>query len=316
MHSLTCLVESTPDPSKLFDINSELQPSPATPDDGTIFVDTPDASSLVPQHYLKGSTMMSLKSTPSIMDSLLVDLDRVLNLQDSDYKAVKFQPYTPPSMHYMVSNDVDTSCLRRPDKLFPQYLQQNPKTAQDLVASSTTLQAAASKATVKVKDTNHLKTTSHSNQSNHSNHSHLISPSPSPSPPHSHSYKMSVPKMSSNVPSARTGLFIELYIKQNQNPMNKVYFDTISVTESNQKTVLLSSHPLTKGTHEWRIEILKCDVELQVECVELLSVFQIILSSKSRTLISICFVLGNTDKLSVFQIISNSKLIAFGTVLI
>ena len=191
-------------------------------------------------------------------------------------KTVEFQPYTPPSMHYVVSNEVDVSTLRKPKKLCPEYCQHTPITAQDLVQSSTTLQAAASKATVKSEAANHLNlqsgscSCSYSAQSNKSNqsdesqsqqsgHSHLLSLTPT------HSHRRSKPRMSLKEPSARTGQFIGIFIKQNQNPINTVYFDTISVTESNQKTVLLSSRPLTKGTHEWRIEILKCDVELQVK---------------------------------------------------
>ena len=243
---------------------SNLTPSPShlTPDTTTPVLESPGASSLVPQHYLNGSSVPNLNP---MIDSLLMDLDRVLKIKESDYKEVKFQPHTPPAMHYIVSNEVDISSLRSPDKLCPEYIQHIPTTAQDLIEGSTTLQAAASKATVKAKeakDTNHLQSGSCSTVSNKSDESHLVL---SPSPVHSHRVSNPRnPRMSLNVPSHRTGQFIGIFIKQN--PTGKVYFDTISVTESNQKTVLLSSRPLTKGTHEWRIEILKCDVELQVEC--------------------------------------------------
>ena len=238
---------------------SPLTPPPSspylTPDTGTPAVESNGTSSLVPQQYLNGSSSPSLNP---MIDSLLVDLDGVLTLIEPDCKTVEFQPYTPPSMHYVVSNEVDVSTLRKPKKLCPEYCQHTPITAQDLVQSSTILQEAASKATVKLKAANHLKLQSgscscsiQSNKSNQSDESH------------SYSHRVSKPRMSLNVPSARTGQFVEIFIKQN--PTGNVYFDKISVTESNQKTVLLSSRPLTEGTHEWRIEILKCDVELQVE---------------------------------------------------
>ena len=54
---------------------------------------------------------------------------------------------------------------------------------------------------------------------------------------------------------------ISLYIEQSS--MSDVHFDKISVTDSNQKTVLLSSQGLTKGCHEWSVEIWKLDVDLQ-----------------------------------------------------
>ncbi len=54
---------------------------------------------------------------------------------------------------------------------------------------------------------------------------------------------------------------ISLYIEQSS--MSDVQFDKISVTESNKKTVLLSSQGLSKGVHEWDVEILRSDVDLQ-----------------------------------------------------
>merc|ERR1712242_572403 len=53
---------------------------------------------------------------------------------------------------------------------------------------------------------------------------------------------------------------IELYIEQDS--LSNVYFDRISVTESNGKTVLLDSQGFSKGRHEFSVDIIGLDVDL------------------------------------------------------
>ena len=67
-------------------------------------------------------------------------------------------------------------------------------------------------------------------------------------------------KKSKAAASPTTGQLIKVYMTQKSQSVFQ--FDRISVTESNEKTVLLSSKGYTKGSHEWSIEILKCDVDL------------------------------------------------------
>ena len=60
---------------------------------------------------------------------------------------------------------------------------------------------------------------------------------------------------------------MEKHLIQHQNPkknMHKsVYFDKCIYSADNNKIAMISSNGLNKGTHEWVIEILKCDVYLQ-----------------------------------------------------
>jgi len=64
-----------------------------------------------------------------------------------------------------------------------------------------------------------------------------------------------------NETSPRTMGFIALFITNRS--VDNVCFDRISVTKSNQKTVLLSSRGLSSGIHEWNIEIKRSDSDLQ-----------------------------------------------------
>lgn len=42
-----------------------------------------------------------------------------------------------------------------------------------------------------------------------------------------------------------------------------VHFDAAALTQSNGKIIAVSSHPLKSGTHEWTVEIMECDVDIQ-----------------------------------------------------
>merc|ERR1719474_683257 len=67
-----------------------------------------------------------------------------------------------------------------------------------------------------------------------------------------------------NATSPRTRQFIRLYLEQDRSikKSDAIQFDKIPVTESNQKTVLLSSRGLTSGKHEWSVQIWRTDVDL------------------------------------------------------
>ena len=41
-----------------------------------------------------------------------------------------------------------------------------------------------------------------------------------------------------------------------------IHFDTVAITESNDKIIAVSSKPLRSGVHEWTLQIVDCDVEI------------------------------------------------------
>jgi len=56
---------------------------------------------------------------------------------------------------------------------------------------------------------------------------------------------------------------IQKYLVQRYAENKSIFFDQMAVTSSNGKVTLLDSKGLTSGCHEWSIQILKADVDLQ-----------------------------------------------------
>jgi len=170
-------------------------------------------------------------------ESLRADLEDVLSTK---YKTVHFQPDVPNAVSYTVSLSVDEYALRRPGKLFPLSLAQSTTaTTEDLVLCPETLKMAVLNAMLHAEDS-----------------THDLEEEQCPGTP-----TKTEPKALS-VAGTKTRKFIELFIQQKWS-LGDVYFDKIAVTPSNQKTVLLSSRGLSKGYHEWSVEIWRCDVDLQ-----------------------------------------------------
>jgi len=71
----------------------------------------------------------------------------------------------------------------------------------------------------------------------------------------------SVPELFTNQVFKRQ--FIRHYVEKMFTANTMVRFDSISVTTSNGKIVVLDTNGLTKGRHEWTVKILKSDVEAQ-----------------------------------------------------
>jgi len=70
---------------------------------------------------------------------------------------------------------------------------------------------------------------------------------------------------SSNTDSVtfRRQQLLDRHILQKHSMNQSVHFDRASITGSNGKMIAVSSQPLGPGTHEWTLEIMGCDVEIQ-----------------------------------------------------
>jgi len=180
----------------------------------------------------------------------------VLEMKEKEFKGVNFKLSTPKQVAYQVSHDAVQENMRSIGKLFPSESQtQCSPTDQELMARSNSLQAAASKATVKVKSGS-----GSGSESDGKMNEDKVSKK--------QKIKKRFRKKSKMAPTPRTSKLIGIYVQQGTDNMmgkdkDSWTFDLISVTESNGKTMLLSSKGLSKGVHEWSIEIWRCDVELQ-----------------------------------------------------
>jgi len=159
------------------------------------------------------------------------------------------------AMDYIVSIPVNVDDLRKPGPLFPDIdIVPSKTTVQHMVKCDATLQAATSMCTVRTDDpeTPMESEFTHSNVSMESVHSDT--PLDTVSPPKADENRMR---------SIVQRQLIDLYIEQEQSSNANVHFDKIAVTASNEKTILLSSNGLNQGIHEWNIEIVSTDVDLQ-----------------------------------------------------
>jgi len=68
---------------------------------------------------------------------------------------------------------------------------------------------------------------------------------------------------SDSAPEDPSQIILGRHLMQQHSLNQSVRFDTASITESNGKMVALSSKGLSAGVHEWTIEILNCDVDIQ-----------------------------------------------------
>lgn len=100
--------------------------------------------------------------------------------------------------------------------------------------------------------------------SNFNDHQHPSLP-PSPGSPSAGSSGSSTSDESSIVSSTLSKQLIERHLLQGNSLNPTVHFDIASLTKSNGKICAVSSLPLRSGTHEWTLEIVKCDVEIQVK---------------------------------------------------
>lgn len=204
-------------------------------------------------------------------ESIALDLEEVLSYKESDYKAVKFRLSPPQKKDYVVSMDLDQDSLRRVPPKGNQSAQsvllqiaQSTASPQELMECSETLQSAAFRALV--------RTGTDAKSDNVSDG--MLSPMTPMTPSAAESmvnlylsnHNQSEEKgddTESQVTSPRTKQFINLYIEQNRSLNALVRFDRISVTASNEKTVLLQSRGLTSGSHEWSVQVWRSDVDLQ-----------------------------------------------------
>ncbi len=187
-------------------------------------------------------------SSIEMSESVLLDLEEVLSAEYAERasvepveygKAVKFDCSPPEPIEYQVSDPLlmFNTLRRKPKKLSPITKQKAPISPQEMVSNSPTLQSAVASVSV-------------SEEAKSVEDDEMMS------------YELPA----SRVPRGGIKKLIGLYLEQ-KTPMklkrNKVHFDKISVTESNQKIVLLSSKGLSKGVHEWSIQIQETDVDLQ-----------------------------------------------------
>ena len=184
-----------------------------------------------------------------ISTSMMFDLDKVLELEESEFKGVNFVNASPSKLNYVVFGDFDQNHLRKPPKLFPSDSRTcHSPLAEEIVQKTKSLQVAVSKALV---------------QTNVCESEHSTSSTTKKKKKQSIARRKRDKNVNafSLVTNPTTSRLIALYIAQTTS--DDVKFDKISVTGSNQKMVLLSSKALTKRAFEWSLEILRCDVDLQ-----------------------------------------------------
>jgi len=191
--------------------------------------------------------------------SLAQDLEDALSVDDSFTKEVKFEPGSPTEVVYTVSSNKHEHDMRRVGKLFPIRIPQSV-TVPEIVECSETLKSAAVKAAVTPRSDYHIEDCEQTPS--------ILSPQrhPNSMTPHSESPDSDDDEdaLSLMATSPRTGALIDLYIDQRTLSAHRsVQFDKVTVTPSNDKNVLMSSKGLTSGEHEWTIEILRTDVNLQ-----------------------------------------------------
>ena len=235
--------------------------SPASPDSPQL---PPLCSSLINEPFSDQTASTSDRSSMSDLvgmgfrKSMVNDLENVLEIDSPQFKGVNFMPHSPTQMNYRVSHNMRQSQLRTVGPLFPdEDMVESPKLQQDIVSNDKRLQAAAANATVC-----DCESDQHDEKEGDSE-SAASSPTGTSKRKRKKSKSKKKKKKSKPAATPRTGQLITVYMKQNKRKSKEDFkFDRISVTESNQKTVLISSKGYTKGTHEWTIEILKCDVDL------------------------------------------------------
>jgi len=232
--------------------------------------DTPFSPTSVPPSPVANNPI-SYPSNPQppclrLSSSMDLELDNILEDQHlfdrNAHKAVTFYLGSPREIVYTVSNNVDERALRRPGKLFPIDIRQSV-TAQEILECSETLKLAAAKAVV-------TPTTPIADGYGSGSEAAQFMMSPLSSDPPSDldtesmksGYTLS-DKFLSMMSRLETSKLIELYLEQDWSMNDPVHFDKVAVTASNQKTVLMSSKGLTSGIHEWTIEVLRADVDLQ-----------------------------------------------------
>jgi len=201
-------------------------------------------------------------------ESVAVDLEKVLMMDESEFqlfKIVSFRSTSPRKMSYFVSNELDQCQLRRPAKLFPPTLPQSvsipqspARCPQRLSGSATSLNphniqgdaqgsaqgnAQDGSQGDKSTDTFERKKTPILFRNIKNNSIAILSDLTS-------KQKQEEPK----------GLNLAQYLEQHISMKNPIRFDKMVQTPSNHK-VLLSTRALTKGKHEWTIEITQIDVD-------------------------------------------------------
>lgn len=195
-------------------------------------------------------------SNSSMRSSIRNDLEDVLELDSPQYKGVNFMPHSPTKLHYPVSHDGRESTMKSVGPLFPIEELVESQSQQEILSKSNSLREAAAKATIKMEDDEKGDGASSGSSKKKGKQSK--------SEKKKKKKKKKTRHKSKAAATPRTGKLIKLYIEIGTK--SKIKFDMISVTKTNHKTVLLSSKRLESGkTHQWSIEILKCDVELQVE---------------------------------------------------
>jgi len=148
----------------------------------------------------------------------------------------------PDPVSFTVSHSIAENAMRKPGKLFPEESLEVPPTTTEVLEKNKELQRALKKVEI-------MDTVSEEKKEEQSLSMELLT--------HPLAHEDSV----DHAVTPRTERFISLYITNLS--VDNVCFDRISVTKSNQKTLLLSSTGLSSGTHEWNIEIIRCDVDLQ-----------------------------------------------------
>jgi len=185
--------------------------------------------SLRPRTSLSRTTVMSNET------SILMDLERVLLVKESEYKSVRFDPSPPSKMTY----DVDSPCpltLQIPKRTYPLFMdsQERVLSPLDRIQRSVLLQMTMSSVETEAYGVDDSVNDDAKEDS----------------------VGMEVQ------PSLQQKLdLIGLFVMDSDH--NKVCFDRISMTKSSQKVMLLDPEGLTSGRHEWSIQILRTDVDLQ-----------------------------------------------------
>merc|ERR1719295_78524 len=196
-------------------------------------------------HALSALSLNCIEYTESVAD----DVDDILEMKEKEFKGVNFIMSTPTEVAYQVSHDIHEEQLRKPGKLFPSESQtQWSPHAQEVVNRSNSLQIAASNAVVKMGGSGSSESESEMKDDKSSKKKKK---------------KKKRFRKKDKIATPRTSKLIGLYIQQGVMNKDTWSFDLISKTESNGKTMLLSSKGLSKGLHEWSIEIWRSDVELQ-----------------------------------------------------
>lgn len=77
------------------------------------------------------------------------------------------------------------------------------------------------------------------------------------------SYESATNSTAPSTPSTLSDRLLRRHFHQKYSLNPFVHFDMASITKSNGKIIAVSSKPLKYGVHEWTLEIMKCDIEIQ-----------------------------------------------------